>query len=230
MHHPSMRSCCLPSNALKCKGGHFLLACTCCRSAAFLDDANLGLVQEGAEQLAQVLPTAAPQPGAASTSLGGTSSSLGGASGSQQQAAESQSLTAGGASSAPDVAAAAAVAVAAVPAAAASRPAAAPAPQPTQPQAQQLQQQQPAPPPRGLQVLLPVTPDTNLPDYFFERTGADVKAEFMRLYKQRQESQVCVRALCVRAHECVRCTCVHTRMGMRWRLEGQSWLFLGGGA
>lgn len=43
---------------------------------------------------------------------------------------------------------------------------------------------------RNTLVLLPAAPDANVPDFFFERTAAEVKAEFMALLRQRQTQQV----------------------------------------
>lgn len=43
---------------------------------------------------------------------------------------------------------------------------------------------------RDTLVLLPAAPDANVPDFFFERTAAEVKAEFMALLRQRQQQQV----------------------------------------
>jgi hypothetical protein len=39
------------------------------------------------------------------------------------------------------------------------------------------------------QVLLPVAPDTQVPEWFFERTPADVKAEYVSIRKAREEGQ-----------------------------------------
>ena len=39
------------------------------------------------------------------------------------------------------------------------------------------------------QVLLPVAPETEVPEWFFERTPADVKVEYMSIRKQREEGQ-----------------------------------------
>lgn len=44
-------------------------------------------------------------------------------------------------------------------------------------------------PPRNTQVVLPVTPDTEVPDWFFERTGADVKAEYFAVVKKREAGE-----------------------------------------
>lgn len=43
---------------------------------------------------------------------------------------------------------------------------------------------------RNTLVLLPAAPDTEVPAWFFERTAADVKAEFMALLRRRQASEV----------------------------------------
>ncbi|KAF8072692.1 PUX2 [Scenedesmus sp. PABB004] len=43
---------------------------------------------------------------------------------------------------------------------------------------------------RDTQVLLPATPDTEVPDWFFERTGAEVKAEFMDALRRRKAGEV----------------------------------------
>ena len=52
----------------------------------------------------------------------------------------------------------------------------------------------PSPSPPPLQVILPVAPDTQVPEGFFERTGADVKAEYLRLAKSRElAGQFCTR-------------------------------------
>jgi len=93
--------------------------------------------------------------------------------------------------------------------------------------ARQQQQQPPAQPvPRQTQVLLPVTPDTQVPDWFFERTGADVKAEYLRLVKRREEGEV----LTTRAHrekERAGAAVTHTQASVRVRfpegvcLQGQ---------
>jgi hypothetical protein len=39
-------------------------------------------------------------------------------------------------------------------------------------------------------VLLPAAPDTEVPEWFFQRTAAEVKAEFMSLLRQRQTREV----------------------------------------
>lgn len=43
---------------------------------------------------------------------------------------------------------------------------------------------------RNTLVLLPAAPDTNVPAWFFERTAAEVKAEFMALLRSRQTKEV----------------------------------------
>jgi hypothetical protein len=43
---------------------------------------------------------------------------------------------------------------------------------------------------RNTLVLLPAAPDADVPEWFFERTAAEVKAEFMSLLRQRQAKQV----------------------------------------
>lgn len=43
--------------------------------------------------------------------------------------------------------------------------------------------------PRETQVLLPAVPDTEVPDWFFERTGAEVKAEYLAKMRQRQAGE-----------------------------------------
>jgi UBX domain-containing protein 6 len=48
----------------------------------------------------------------------------------------------------------------------------------------------PAAVPRDTRVLLPAAPDTEVPDWFFERTTADIKAEFMHLRRQRASNDV----------------------------------------
>lgn len=40
-----------------------------------------------------------------------------------------------------------------------------------------------------LQVLLPTAPDAHIPDSFFERTGRDLKAEWQRVKKQREQDE-----------------------------------------
>jgi hypothetical protein len=40
--------------------------------------------------------------------------------------------------------------------------------------------------PRVTQVLLPAAPDTAVPDWFFERTGAELKAEYTTMVRRRQ--------------------------------------------
>lgn len=47
-----------------------------------------------------------------------------------------------------------------------------------------------APAARNTLVLLPAAPDIDVPEWFFERTAAEVKAEFMSLLRQRQSKQV----------------------------------------
>ncbi len=37
-------------------------------------------------------------------------------------------------------------------------------------------------------MVLPVAPDTQVPDWFFERTGADVKAEYINLSRSREQA------------------------------------------
>jgi hypothetical protein len=44
--------------------------------------------------------------------------------------------------------------------------------------------------PRNTLVLLPAAPDADVPEWFFERTAAEVKSEFMSLLRQRQANQV----------------------------------------
>lgn len=44
--------------------------------------------------------------------------------------------------------------------------------------------------PRDTLVLLPAAPDTTVPDWFFERTGAELKADYMAMLKVRQAGQV----------------------------------------
>eukprot|EP00798_Chlamydomonas_sp_ICE-L_P003265 gene3265-13289_t len=39
---------------------------------------------------------------------------------------------------------------------------------------------------RSTQVILPVVPDTTVPDWFFDRTAADVKVEYARLARDRE--------------------------------------------
>jgi UBX domain-containing protein 6 len=43
---------------------------------------------------------------------------------------------------------------------------------------------------RDTQVLLPAAPDTNVPDWFFERTPADVKAEYAAMVRRRAAGEV----------------------------------------
>lgn len=43
---------------------------------------------------------------------------------------------------------------------------------------------------RNTLVLLPAAPDTDVPAWFFERTAAEVKAEFMSLLRSRQTKEV----------------------------------------
>lgn len=65
----------------------------------------------------------------------------------------------------------------------------------TSSQGQQLQQPpllQPPPPPRVSRdtcVVLPAEPNVQLPDDFFERTGAELKAEYLSLLRRRQQGQ-----------------------------------------
>jgi hypothetical protein len=40
--------------------------------------------------------------------------------------------------------------------------------------------------PRETQVLLPAAPDTQVPDWFFERTGAELKVEYTAMVRRRQ--------------------------------------------
>jgi len=54
----------------------------------------------------------------------------------------------------------------------------------------------PAPPPapapapdRNTQVILPVAADTSVPDWFFNCTGAELKAEYMRMKQKRESSE-----------------------------------------
>jgi hypothetical protein len=53
--------------------------------------------------------------------------------------------------------------------------------------------------PRETQVLLPAAPDTEVPDWFFERTGAELKAEYLAIVKRRQtgEYHCSVESACV---------------------------------
>eukprot|EP00878_Enallax_costatus_P018439 GHUV01019411.1.p1 GENE.GHUV01019411.1~~GHUV01019411.1.p1 ORF type:complete len:522 (+),score=195.27 GHUV01019411.1:131-1696(+) len=135
--------------------------------AVFIDDQHLGQVHEGIRQLQRALPVA--------------------------QAAQEQHLQ----QSAAVVAAAApnpsqhtsAVTNSSPPAAeqasTASAPhttSAAPANSPAAPRI-----------PRETQVLLPAAPDTTVPDWFFERTGAELKADYMAMLKARQTGQVFAR-------------------------------------
>eukprot|EP01025_Chloroclados_australasicus_P052011 TRINITY_DN6054_c0_g1_i4.p1 TRINITY_DN6054_c0_g1~~TRINITY_DN6054_c0_g1_i4.p1 ORF type:complete len:469 (-),score=47.06 TRINITY_DN6054_c0_g1_i4:352-1758(-) len=43
---------------------------------------------------------------------------------------------------------------------------------------------------RNTQVLLPVTPDTDVPDWFFERTPADIKREYIEAKRRREQGQI----------------------------------------
>lgn len=43
---------------------------------------------------------------------------------------------------------------------------------------------------RNTLVLLPAAPDTDVPEWFFERTAAEVKSEFMALLRTRQTKEV----------------------------------------
>jgi len=43
---------------------------------------------------------------------------------------------------------------------------------------------------RNTQVVLPAAPDTEVPDWFFQRTGAEVKAEWQALAKRRADGEV----------------------------------------
>jgi hypothetical protein len=43
---------------------------------------------------------------------------------------------------------------------------------------------------RNTLVLLPAAPDTDVPEWFFERTAAEVKREFMSLLRARQTKEV----------------------------------------
>lgn len=44
--------------------------------------------------------------------------------------------------------------------------------------------------PRETKVLLPAAADTTVPDWFFERTGGELKAEYMAKWQTRQTSEV----------------------------------------
>ncbi len=58
-----------------------------------------------------------------------------------------------------------------------------------------------APPPCVcLQVVLPAAPDVSVPDWFFERTGVEVKAQWLAALRRREEqSQFVTRAMRERA-------------------------------
>jgi hypothetical protein len=129
--------------------------------AYFLDDAKLSHVEAGLLQLQLALQTAQQ------------------AQQPQQQPQQPQAQPAAAASvgSSSGTAAQRASAAAAAPAAAATAAAA----------------QQAAPPQvvaRNTLVLLPAVPDTDVPEFFFERTAAEVKAEFMSLLRSRQTKEV----------------------------------------
>lgn len=135
--------------------------------AYFLDDSKLSYVEAGLLQLQLVLSeTRQSQQQQQQT---------------QQQPQPAQAAAAAGASSS-------AVSIAGTAAAAASQPPAAaqavasaptPAPQAVQP-----------PVARNTLVLLPAAPDADVPDWFFQRTAAEVKADFTALLRRRQAQQV----------------------------------------
>ncbi|GAX79245.1 hypothetical protein CEUSTIGMA_g6685.t1 [Chlamydomonas eustigma] len=43
-------------------------------------------------------------------------------------------------------------------------------------------------PPRNTQVILPVVPDTSVPEWFFNLTGSEIKAEYVRMTRDREQS------------------------------------------
>jgi hypothetical protein len=64
--------------------------------------------------------------------------------------------------------------------------------------------------PRETQVLLPAAPDTEVPDWFFERTGAELKAEYTAMVRRRQTGEhphapTCI--VCIAMHIMLLCQC-----------------------
>ena len=70
------------------------------------------------------------------------------------------------------------------------RPAPAAAAQPRAGQQPPAERVWAAPCPRGTRVLLPVSVESDLPPWFFERTGAELKASFMAAVRQKEQDQV----------------------------------------
>jgi hypothetical protein len=136
--------------------------------AYFLDDSKLSYVEAGLLQLQLVLSEMRP----AQQQIQG-----------QQQPQPSQAAVAAAATSSSGVssAGAAAAAAASQPPAAAQTVASAPTPAPPVMQ---------PPVARNTLVLLPAAPDADVPDWFFQRTAAEVKAEFTALLRRRQAQQV----------------------------------------
>ncbi|MEW5298946.1 MAG: hypothetical protein WDW38_004866 [Sanguina aurantia] len=50
---------------------------------------------------------------------------------------------------------------------------------------------------RQTQVILPVTPDTHVPEYFFDATGADVREQYVRMVEARAAGEL----MCTSAHK-----------------------------
>jgi hypothetical protein len=55
--------------------------------------------------------------------------------------------------------------------------------------------------PLPAQVVLPTSVERDVPDWFFNRTGQELKAAFLAAVRQREQSQVCVVVVVV-------CVCV----------------------
>lgn len=132
--------------------------------AVFLDDSMLGLVQEALTQIQRVLPAVQTAEQQSNSQLGLMSTAT----------ASTSSLPAPATANsarnpvAQQVNSSASVSAAAIPPTAAAVP----------------------PVTRDTQVLLPAAPDVEVPDWFFERTGAELKAEYMSMLRQRQTNEV----------------------------------------
>jgi hypothetical protein len=62
--------------------------------------------------------------------------------------------------------------------------------------------------PRETQVLLPAAPDTEVPDWFFERTGAELKAEYTAMVRRRQTGAHLQAQTCTYLHSCLLLHCL----------------------